>query len=465
MAALFKPTRPHPLPSGAEIVEKDGRLHVCLRERGKAVLYPLTADGKRYLKPAAKWAAEVTFADGKRRRVRFSPNRDAAAVMLADLLKKIENEKAGVRDQYADHRTSPLADTLKEYERHVLDKGATAKEATQAARRCEIVFEAVGFVTLRDLDATAPERWLADRRRLPKKDGGFGPATSNHYRKSLVAFGNWLVKARRSAESPFRHIPKVNAEVDVRHRRRPLSAEEFTRLIEAARAGGAFRGLAGPDRAALYTVAGMTGLRAKGLASLSPRSFALDADPPVVVVEAAYSKHRRRDEVPLHPELVGELRAWLADKPPGESLGSGNWAKHTSAVDLIKRDLEVARAAWIAEAQTPKEEGATRGVRLPHRPRPRRAGRRLPLASTHVRHQPGERRRGTERRERTRSPFHHHVDDGPVHPRGHPRHRRSGRQVESSLGAPVGHRGAGDAGDRHARGVRFGSSTGSSTRR
>ncbi len=93
------------------------------------------------------------------------------------------------------------------------------------------------------------------------------------------------MKARRSAESPFRHIPKVNAEVDVRHRRRPLSAEEFTRLIEAARAGGAFRGLAGPDRAVLYTVAGMTGLRAKELASLSPRSFALDADPPVVVVE------------------------------------------------------------------------------------------------------------------------------------------------------------------------------------
>ncbi len=172
MATLFKPTRPYPLPAIAEIVPKDGKPHVRLKERGKAVFYPLTEGGTQYLKPGAKWAADVRFADGKRKRVRFSPNRDAAAVMLADLLKKIENEKAGVRDQYADHRTSPLADTLKEYERHVLDKGATAKEATQAARRCEIVFEAVGFVTLRDLDATAPERWLADRRRLPKKDGG-----------------------------------------------------------------------------------------------------------------------------------------------------------------------------------------------------------------------------------------------------------------------------------------------------
>ena len=238
----------------------------------------------------------------------------------------------------------------------MLDKEATGKEAAQAARRCEIGFKALGFVTLGDLDAAAAERWLAGRRRLAKTDGGFGPATSNHYRKSLVAFGNWLVKARRTPENPFRFLPKVNAAVDVRHRRRPLAAEEFARLLAAARAGRAFRGLAGPDRAALYTVAGMTGLRAQELASLTPRSFTLEAETPVVAVEAAYSKHRRRDEVPLHPARVGELRAWLAGKPAGDPLRPGNWAKHTSAVDLIKRDLGAARAAWIAEAGTPGEK-------------------------------------------------------------------------------------------------------------
>src|SRR3954468_15081096 len=106
----------------------------------------------------------------------------------------------------------------------------------------------------------------------------------------------------------------------------------------------------------MYVVAGMTGLRAGELASLTPESFILDSDTPVVVVEAAYSKHRRRDEVPLHPELVGELRTWLADKPGDEPLWAGNWAKHTAAVDLIKRDLAVARATWLAEGQTPKEK-------------------------------------------------------------------------------------------------------------
>lgn len=51
----------------------------------------------------------------------------------------------------------------------------------------------------------------------------------------------------------------------------------------------------------LYLVAGLTGLRASGLASLTPASLDLTADPPSVTVEAAYSKHRRRGVVPLHP--------------------------------------------------------------------------------------------------------------------------------------------------------------------
>src|ERR1043165_29097 len=116
MATLFKPTRPFPLPANAEIVQKDGKPHARIKERGKVAVYPLSEDGKQYLKPAAKWAADVRFADGKRKRVRFSPNREASAVMLADLLKKIENEKSGIRDQYADHRKRALAELLVEYE-------------------------------------------------------------------------------------------------------------------------------------------------------------------------------------------------------------------------------------------------------------------------------------------------------------------------------------------------------------
>lgn len=47
---------------------------------------------------------------------------------------------------------------------------------------------------------------------------------------------------------------------------------------------------------------------------LSPAAFDQQPDPPTVTVEAGYSKHRQRDELPLHPELVRELRQRLSAK-------------------------------------------------------------------------------------------------------------------------------------------------------
>ncbi len=353
MPTLFRPTRSYRLPENAVIVTRNGKPHVRIHERGQWKQYPLTACGTKYLKPAGKWCADITDPDGRRRRVYLSTVKDAAQAMLTELLKKAELRKAGVLDHYADHRKRSLTDLLAEYRQHLNAKGATARETDQTIRRCGRVFADCGFALLSDLDAGAAERWLAERRTLPKARGGFGPATSNHYRKVLVAFGNWLVKSRKLAENPFRHIPRVNAQTDIRRQRRALSPEEFVRLLEAARTGKTYRHLTGPDRRMLYLVAGLTGLRAKELASLTPESFRMDNDPPVVVVEAAYSKHRRRDEVPLHPDLVAELLHWLAGKPEGVPLWPGNWARHNEAVDLIRHDLAVARSRWLQEASSP----------------------------------------------------------------------------------------------------------------
>lgn len=125
---------------------------------------------------------------------------------------------------------------LNEYEAHQGDRGNTPEQAKQVRRRCEIVFEGCGFVLLSDLAGTPAERWLAGRRQLARKDRGISPQTSNHYTVALKAFGNWLVKARRAPDNPFCHLGRVNVRVDVRHVRRPLTGDEFVRLLAAARA-------------------------------------------------------------------------------------------------------------------------------------------------------------------------------------------------------------------------------------
>ncbi len=87
------------------------------------------------MKAEPKWAADVRLVDGSRKRVRFSPNRDAASVMLADLLKKIENEKAGIRDPYEAHRMKTIAAHLEDWLASLKANGCDAEYIALKAGR------------------------------------------------------------------------------------------------------------------------------------------------------------------------------------------------------------------------------------------------------------------------------------------------------------------------------------------
>lgn len=138
-----------------------------------------------------------------------------------------------------------------------------------------------------------------------------GVATSNHHLAAVRSFTRWLVRDRRMPSDPLSHLSRLNPKADVRRERRPLDAKEFAAFIAAARANKPFRGLSGESRAMLYLVAANTGLRASELASLTAASFDLEAKPATVTVEAAYSKHRRRDVLPLRADLVVLLCPFL----------------------------------------------------------------------------------------------------------------------------------------------------------
>ena len=348
MPELFRVARTHALPPGTEVVDKGGKPHARVKDGGRWALHPLTKSGTGYLKPSPTWCAEVRDADGKRRRVRLSPVKAAAQAMLSKLLLEAEEGKAGIRTKLTGSGRLLLADLLDAYGRHQLDRGSCARHAGEVVARCRAALDALGMLTLADLDPTPAERWLADRRSKPRSEGGIGRQTSNHVVAGLRAFGNFLVKTDRAAANPFRHLVKLNVEADVRHARREFTTLELSGLIDAARAGKPMHGVSGPDRAMLYLVASMTGLRASELASLTRESFKLDAASPAVVVEAGYSKRRRRDTVPLHAGLVEQLRPWLAGFGAGATLWPGNWAHYCYAGKFVARDLAAARAAWVA---------------------------------------------------------------------------------------------------------------------
>jgi len=134
----------------------------------------------------------------------------------------------------------------------------------------------------------------------------------------------------------------------VRHDRRALTDEELARLIRAAEKGQKVRAMTGPERGVLYHLAVGTGFRANELRSLTPESFDLDADPPKVTVQAAYSKHRRKDVQPIRRDPADLLRPWLA----GKKAGCPVFAMPDKPIKLIRTDLDAARGAWIKEARS-----------------------------------------------------------------------------------------------------------------
>jgi integrase len=201
--------------------------------------------------------------------------------------------------------------------------------------RLKKIVEQCGFKKLGDIEGEAVLRGV----RAIAKAENLGARTFNHYVEAMVAFCAWCVETKRLAANPMDGTERLNTEVDVRHKRRALTEDEAARLIQSARdSGEKIEGFDGEQRARIYILSYMTGLRRSEIASLTPRSFDLDADPPTVTVEAAASKHKKKDVLPLHPELVDLLRQWIHGLGPDDKLFR-NLEKRKTWL-MVKNDLE-----------------------------------------------------------------------------------------------------------------------------
>lgn len=284
MATLFRPiTIRYRLPNGKRV--KKG-----------------TPGARKVKERSKKWYALYLDANDQWKRKPLCADKTAAQVMLADLDRKAQRERAGYSDPFEPHRQQPLGEHLGDYRRALEAKGDATKHVESTAAYIRAILDGCGFVRLSDLSASSVAEFLAALRR-----SGKSVRTSNAYLTAFKGFTRWLVRDRRMPDNPLSHLATLNSKVDRRHERRTLEVGEFAALVEAARVGKPFRGLSGELRTLLYIMAANTGLRASELASLTAASFDLAGDPATVTVEAAYSKHRRRDVLPLRADLVGRL--------------------------------------------------------------------------------------------------------------------------------------------------------------
>ena len=406
MASLLRPTKPVPVPPGSDVVVRNGKSFVRIGAGRRAAVYPLTADGTKYLKPSKKWYGKYTDGNGVVRKVPLTTDKSAANLMLGELVKKAERQRIGLFDPAEDHVRRPLVEHLNDYAAHLRQKGNCEEHVRGAVQQVRALTTGFGFVFLSDLSASAAAEWLHNLRspkRVPelptgpdqftvseaakvlglslagvraavqrnrleatgagkarrypratvqaladRAGGTTSPSTVNHYIRSIRGFINWLKKSKRIGSDPLDTLALLNEKVDVRHGRRELTVDELYRLLSAARSSTkAFRGLNGEDRFHLYLTAASTGLRAKALANLTPADFALASHTPTVTLAARFNKARKPKVQPLPADVAARLREYLATRSPAEVIWGGTWASARKAAMMFRVDLEAAGIPYV----------------------------------------------------------------------------------------------------------------------
>lgn len=408
MPKPYKLTRPYALPADAEIVDVGGKPHVRMKDRGRAVLYRVSEDGKKYLKPSKRWYFDYRDENGTVRRCKGFSDLKATEQLAAEMERKVSRLRAGIIDPSEEHFRRKLADHLQDYAAALEAKGNTPEHNRATIAKIKAIFKGCEVVFIRDVDAGNVSAWLAKLRRGRKRvaeippgesfasskvasilgvkidsvrrfvarhrlptvgrgaarkltrqaveriavllSRGCGPTTINHHIRAIQGFFRWLVDAKRIGSNPVESLAFVNEAVDVRRGRRELTAEELGRLFVAARdSARSFRGLTGVDRYYLYLVAAGTGFRANALANLTPADFDLNSSSPFVTLPARFNKSRKVKVQPLPLDVADALRDFIADRPENAPIWGGTWARGCAGAEMIRRDLEVAGIAYAVD--------------------------------------------------------------------------------------------------------------------
>jgi integrase len=307
--------------------------------------------GKKVKTKSKKWWGRYRDEDNLVKRVPLATDKGAAQTMLNNLVIAAERRSAGITTGYEQYHRAAIGKHVDDFEKYLLDKGSTQDYASRTKSQVTAVLARTKVSKIGEISASNVQGFLSD---LAKE--GFGLATVNHYLTAIKMFTRWLVKDRRTADNRLAHLSKLNAETDRKYQRRPLTNEEFERLLKAAEAGESIQYISGTDRAILYLIAAYTGYRRNEIGSVTPQSFDFESEPPTMTVAAGYSKHRKTDVIPLRHDFAQRIQAWIAGKGkvPQDKPLIAVTGKRTG--EMIQTDLAAARTGWLAEAKSDAPE-------------------------------------------------------------------------------------------------------------
>lgn len=301
---------------------------------------------KRSTKKGSPYFIQYYDQDGVRRTVKGYTDKGLTEQLAAKLDMEARLRRDGIVDaeqeMYSKNKLLPIQIHIDAFKAAQSDN--TLKYSELIVQRLQTVVVGCKISCLAHFEAASIRDFLQSIR----KSEGIGHRTYNHYLDACGTFLNWCVRTRRLLSNPILGIGKLNTEVDIRHPRRALTPDEIARLLHSvAKSNKHYQRQSPQTRIRVYTTAYLTGLRKQELASLTPSSFRLEDNPPTLTIEASRSKHRKKDVLPLHPQLLEELRIWTKGMKAKEFLFPGLGSKKLS--EMVQRDLRDAGIPYRTE--------------------------------------------------------------------------------------------------------------------
>lgn len=273
-------------------------------------------DGSYY----KKWTIEYTDRDGRRRRaVGFT---DAAASLA--LAKSIEKKEQLAKDGIIQKDPEPIERLIDMYAADLIRQGNTAMHCktqfaflTRMAKECS-------WKTPADITVSSLSKFLA------KISQTAAPRTQNHYRHAAIAFAGWLVANSWIEDNPITNVPKSKITASPR-KRRTITMLEFAALVNSAP----------QNRSQIYTVAALSGLRAREIQLLEKRDCFLMPGKLELRLRPEATKAKRAERIPMIPELAEVLsKVVIKAKDPTEKLFPKRINHRTFKSDLARAKIE-----------------------------------------------------------------------------------------------------------------------------
>jgi integrase len=242
----------------------------------------------------------------------------------------------GLIDGQRTEITKPLTEHISDYIKVLDAKGYSKDYVVRSRNRLKKIVSACRFTYFRDITQSAVEIYSGKL----KKDG-YGDTSRGHYLDALKTFLNWAEQDQRIIRNPIAKMDKPKRDSE---KKGILTPEQFVCLIKTTSEKNILIGrTSGQERAVLYLIAGMTGLRRKELLYLTWDSISLSVNNASVKVKASIAKNGKEAEQPVPAILVHVLTALKAHAgPKADDRVFMSFSKWINTAELIREDLTVA---------------------------------------------------------------------------------------------------------------------------